>query len=66
MGCIYREEMKRKIKIKLQVKMMIYDIGDQMTDGKQVGIRPQLLQDLRNRRSYCSLREEAEDRKLWK
>ena len=28
--------------------------------------RTQLLDDLRNRRRYCELKEEAEDRNRWK
>jgi hypothetical protein len=37
-----------------------------MTEVKEVGIRrTQLLDDLRNRR-YWELKEEAEDRKIWK
>ena len=39
----------------------------QMTEVKGVGrIRTQLLDDLRNRRRYCELKEEAEDRKIWR
>jgi hypothetical protein len=40
-----------------------------MTGVKEVGRRrrrTQLLDDLRNRRSYWELNEEAEDRKRWR
>ena len=44
------------------------DIEGQMTEMKRVRIirRTQLLDDLRNRRRYWELKEEAEDRKRWK
>ena len=39
----------------------------QMTEVKVVGRRrTQLFYELRNRRSYSELKEEAEDRKRWK
>ena len=42
-------------------------IEGQMTDVKGVGRRrTQLLDDLRNRRRYLELKEEAEDRKKWR
>ena len=42
-------------------------IDGQMTEVKGVGRRrTQLLDDLRNRRSYWELKEEAEDRKGWR
>ena len=34
-----------------------------MTEVKEVGRRTQLLDDLRNRRRYWELKEEAEDQK---
>ena len=38
-----------------------------MTEVKGVGRRrTQLLDDWRNRRGYCELKEEAEDRNRWK
>ena len=37
-----------------------------MTEVKGVGRRTQLLDDLRNRRRYWELKEEAEDRKRWR
>ena len=33
---------------------------------KGVGRRTQLLDDLRNRRRYWELKEEAEDKKIWR
>ena len=44
------------------------DIERQMTERKGVGRRrrTQLLDDLRNRRIYWELMEEAEDRNRWK
>ena len=39
-------------------------IEGQMTEG--VGRRTQLLDDLRNRIRYWELKEEAEDRRIWK
>ena len=41
-------------------------IEGQMTEVKGVGRRTQLLGDLRNRRRYWELKEEAEDRKSGK
>ena len=42
-------------------------IEGQMTEVKGVGRRrTQLLDDLRNIRRYCRLKEEVEDRKRWK
>ena len=42
-------------------------IEGQMTEVKGVGRRrTQLLDDLRNRRKYWELKEEAEDRKGWR
>ena len=42
-------------------------IEGQMTEVKRVGrSRTQLLEDLRNRRRYWELKEEAEDRNRWK
>ena len=42
-------------------------IEGQMTEVKGVGRRrTQLLDDLRNRRRYWELKEEAEDLKRWK
>jgi hypothetical protein len=41
-------------------------IEGQMTEVKGVRRRTQLLDDLRNRRRYWELKEEAEDRKGWK
>ena len=38
-----------------------------MTEVKEIGkIRTQLFDDLRNRRRYWALKEEAEDLKRWK
>ena len=37
-----------------------------MTEVKGVGRRTQLLDDLRKRRIYWELKEEAEDQKRWK
>jgi len=37
-----------------------------MMEVKGVGRRTQLLDDLRNRRRYWELKEEAEDRKRWR
>ena len=43
------------------------DIEGQLTEVKGVGRRRiQLLDDLRNRRRYWELKEEAEDRKRWR
>ena len=49
-------------------KLPFYDVIEgQMTKVKGVGRRRiQLLDDLRNRRRYLELKEEAEDRKRWK
>ena len=42
-------------------------IEGQITEVKGVGRRrTQLLDDLRNRRRYWELKEEAEDRKRWR
>ena len=42
-------------------------IEGQMAEEKGVGgRRTQLVDDLRNRRRCCELKEEAEDRNLWK
>ena len=47
---------------------LLHDVIEgQMTEVKGVGRRrTQLLDDLRNRRRYCELKEETEDRKIWK
>ena len=37
-----------------------------MTEMKGEGRRTQLLDDLRNRRRYWEIKEEAEDKKIWK
>ena len=54
----------------LRRNCLLHDaIEGQMTEVKEVGRRrrrTQLLDDLRNRRSYWELNEEAEDRKRWK
>ena len=42
-------------------------IDEQMTEVKRVGRRrTQLLDDLKSRRGYWELKEEADDRKRWK
>ena len=41
-------------------------IEGQMTEVKGVRRRTQLLDDLRNRRRYWELKEEAEDKKIWR
>ena len=41
-------------------------IEGQMTEVKAAGRRTQLLDDLRHRRRYWELKEEAEDRKRWR
>jgi hypothetical protein len=47
--------------------LFLVAIEGQMTEVKGVGRRStQLLDDLRNRRRYWELKEEAEDRKRWK
>ena len=47
--------------------LLHYIIEGQMTEMKGVGRRrTQLLDDLRNRRRYWELKEEAEDRKRWR
>jgi hypothetical protein len=40
-------------------------IEGQMTEVKGVGRITKLLDDLKNRRRYWELKEEAEDRKRW-
>ena len=54
----------------LRRNYLLHDaIEGQMTEVKEVGRRRrriQLLGDLRNRRRYWKLKEEAEDRKRWK
>ena len=52
----------------LRRNCILHDATDgQMTEVKRVGRRrTQLLDDLRNRRRYWELKEEAEDRKIWK
>ena len=48
----------------LRRNCLLHDpIEGQMMEVKGVGRRTQLLDDLRNRRSYWELKEEAEDRK---
>jgi hypothetical protein len=37
-----------------------------MTEVKRVGRRTQFIDDLRNKRRYWELKEEAEDRNRWK
>ena len=47
--------------------LLYYAIEGQMTGVKGVGRRrTQLLDDLKNRRRYWELKEEAEDRKRWR
>ena len=47
--------------------LLHHAIEGQITQVKGVGRRrTQLLDDLRNRRRYWELKEEAEDRKRWK
>jgi hypothetical protein len=41
-------------------------IEGQMMEVKGVGRRTQLVDDLRTRRRYWELKEEAEDRKKWR
>ena len=49
----------------LRINCLLHDaIEGQMTEVKGVR-RTQLLDDLRNRRRYWELKEEAEDRKRW-
>ena len=54
----------------LRRNCLLHDaIEGQMTEVKGVGRRrrrTQLLDDLRNRRRYWELKEEAEDRKRWR
>ena len=52
----------------LRRNCLLYDaIEEQMTEVKGIGRRrTQLLDDLRNRRRYWELKEEAEDRKRWR
>ena len=52
----------------LRRNCLLHDaIEGQMTEVKGVGRRrTQLLDDLRNRRRYWGLKEEAEDRKGWR
>ena len=52
----------------LRIHGLVSDaIEGQMTEVKGIEIRKtQLLDDLRNRRRYWELNEEAEDRKRWK
>ena len=52
----------------LRRNCLLHDaIEGQMTEVKGVGRRrTQLLDDLRNRRRYFELKEEAEDRKRWR
>ena len=51
----------------LRRNSLLHDsIEGQSTDVKGVGKRTQLLVDLRNRRRYWELEEEAEDKKRWK
>ena len=48
-------------------KCFLDAIEGQMTEVKGVGRRrTQLIDDLRNRRRYWELKEEAEDRNRWK
>ena len=51
-----------------KLNCLLHDaIEGQMTEVKGVGRRrTQLLDDLRNRRRYWELKEEAEDRKRWR
>ena len=52
----------------LRRNFLLHDaIEGQMTEVKGVGRRrTQHLDDLRNRRRYCELKEEAENRKRWR
>ena len=51
----------------LRRNCLLHDaIEGQMTEVKGVERRIQLLDDLRNRRRYWELKEEAEDRKGWR
>ena len=51
----------------LRINCLLQDVIEgQMTEVKGVGRRTQLLDDLRNRRRYWELKEEAEDRKGWR
>ena len=51
----------------LRRNCLLHDaIEGQITEVKGVGRRRQLLDDLRNRRRYWELKEEAEDRKRWR
>ena len=51
----------------LRRNSLLYDaIEGQMTEMKGVGRRTQHLHDLKNRRRYWELKEEAEDRKRWR
>ena len=51
----------------LRRNCLLHDVLEgQIMEVKGVGIRTQLLDDLRNRRRYWELKEEAEDRKRWK
>ena len=52
----------------LRENCLLHDaIEGQMTEVKGVGRRRiQLLDDLRNRRKYWELKEEAEDKKRWR
>ena len=53
----------------LRRNCLLHDaIGGQMTEVKGVGRRRRtlLLDDLKNRRRYWELKEEAEDRKRWR
>ena len=50
----------------MKMFLLKYAIEGQMTEVKGKIRRPQLLDDLRNRRRYCELKEEAEDKKRWR
>ena len=52
----------------LRRNCLLHDATEgQMTEGKEVGRRrTRLIDNLRNRRRYWELKEEAEDRKRWK
>ena len=50
----------------LRKNCLLHDtIEEQMTEVKGVGRRKLILDDLRNRRRYWKLKEEAEDQKRW-
>ena len=60
--------LRRKTNWMLRRNCLLHDaIEEQMTEVKGVGRRrTQLLHDLRNKRRYWGLKEEAEDRNRWK